>query len=149
MISDAVFPNCCGLRLLHGEQYYQTAEAYFKDFAAQHKSGRISSVIFQVGGLMFEHRQEHTIGKKIVEYIEKHGLGVVNVSPPIPNPVHGGRPFIVYTWIHNRDALRTHLAELSKPSAPKVEPTPVVVELVQPTAPLTPPEAPKKKRKAC
>ena len=123
MISAATFPNCCGLNLLHGEQWYSSAEAYFKDFATVALTHKKMPSLFQVGALVFEHKAENEIGMKISEYVEKHGLGVVHRSPPIPNPVHWGREFHVYTWIHNHKALKEHLASLIPPKEP---PAPVV-----------------------
>lgn len=112
MINISPFPNCCGLGLLHGEQYYQTAEAYFKDFADLCATGRLS--FSNVGALMFEHTATHQIGVKITKYVEENNLGIVHVLPPISNPVHGGRKFLVYAWVHDSAALRKHCLKLAK-----------------------------------
>jgi len=118
MLSLAAFPNCCGLWLLHGEGYYQTAEAFFKDLASVVITRRDAGGIFSVGGVMFEHSADKDIGKKIAAYVEEHKLGVVECLSKVANPVHGGREFYIYLWKHDRTALRAHLVELVKPPAP-------------------------------
>jgi hypothetical protein len=97
---------------LHGEQYYQTAEAYFKDFADLYAKGRLS--FSNVGALMFEHAATNQIGVGITKYVEENNLGIVHVLPSIPNPVHQGRKFLVYTWVHDSTKLRKHCLELAK-----------------------------------
>lgn len=141
MISYSQFPNCCGLGLLHGERNYKTAETYFKDFASLSKN---FSAIYQVGAVMFEHNASYDIGVKIKEYVEKHGLGTVHISDPIPNPVHGGREFLVYTWKHDRNNLRKHCAALLKP------PEPLPIPVVPPNPMIPPPieTKPPRKKKA-
>jgi hypothetical protein len=115
---------CCGLRLLHGEYHYKTAETYFKDFATYFSSGKnpthtdypMGWAFLRVGALVFEHGTNYDIGDRIKDYIEKNGLGTVYVSEPLPNPVHGpDHRFRIFTWVHDLKALEKHCTDLLKP----------------------------------
>jgi len=41
---------------------------------------------------------------KFKEYIEKHELGKVIEHPPVPNPMHSGKPGILFVWIIDHTA---------------------------------------------
>lgn len=126
MIKIAETPSC-GFRILCGEIYYKTVETYFKDLAALHfdTTGKKKNNLGQPGSytkhnladfslFAWTHPPEqYPIGGKMVEYIEKHNLGSVTVSPKGKNPLHNEHDgSVVYVWVRDNENFERHCKEL-------------------------------------
>jgi hypothetical protein len=110
----------CGLHALGGETNYKTAETYFKDLASKFFVLYKPTNQFVPSGMIgtnhtvfiFSHSPtRHDIGKKIAEYIEKHELGSVTVSPVGHNPIHHSK-ICVWTWVRDNKKFNEHCIAL-------------------------------------
>lgn len=130
----------CGLFFLGGETLYKTAETYFKDLAALcfGKDGkqtgyrldkpRITTDINKMCLFVWTHSPDvHSIGELMREYIEKHHLGTVTVSPKGKNPLHKEHDgAVVWTWVRDNVNFEKHCKGLLSPKdvlCPSTPPT--------------------------
>jgi hypothetical protein len=120
MIRITAAGNSCGVKLLHGEIYYKTAETYFKDLAGLYYKADGSQAVppYKEDAhadhtvFVYSHQPaKYTIGHDIKKYIEDHNLGTVTVSATGINPVHKS-PICVWVWVRNNETFEKHCKEL-------------------------------------